>query len=177
MSDLVAIVYPSVQQAEAMREKVLGLQRDYLIELNDAVVAEKLPDGKVKLHQLLNMTAAGAASGSLWGALVGMIFLMPLAGLAIGAASGALGGALSDYGIEDKFMKELAGATKPGDAVLFLLIRKMTTDKVLEAVKGTGGTVLRTSFSQEQEQKLRAALAAAPGGAAPAVPAPAAPTA
>lgn len=162
MSDLVAIVYPSVQQAETMRDKVLGLQRDYLIELGDAVVAEKLPDGKVKLHQLMNLTAAGAASGSLWGALVGMIFLMPLAGLAIGAASGALGGAMSDYGIEDKFMKELAASAKPGDAVLFLLIRKMTADKVLDAVKGTGGTVLRTSFSTQQEQKLRDALSAAP---------------
>lgn len=159
MSDLVAIVYPSVQQAEAMREKIIGLQREYLIELGDAVVAEKLPDGKVKLHQLMNLTAAGAASGTLWGALVGMIFLMPLAGAAIGAASGALGGAVSDYGIEDKFMKELTDTTKPGDAVLFLLIRKMTTDKVLDAVKGSGGTVMQTSFDHAMEQRLRDALA------------------
>jgi uncharacterized membrane protein len=158
MSDLVAIVYPSVQQAEAMREKIIGLQREYLIELGDAVVAEKLPGGNVKLHQMMNLTAAGAFSGSLWGALVGMIFLMPLAGAVVGAASGALGGALSDYGIEDKFMKDVAGATKPGDAVLFLLIRKMTADRVLDAVRGSGGVVLRTSFDNASEQKLRDAL-------------------
>lgn len=169
MSDLVAIVYPSVQQAEAMREKIIGLQREYLIELGDAVVAEKRQDGEVKLHQLMNLTAAGAASGTLWGALVGMIFLMPLAGAAIGAASGALGGKLSDYGIEDKFMKDLAGTVQPGDAVLFLLIRKMTTDKVLEAVKGSGGTVMRSSFDHDKEQKLRDALN---GVVAPAAPAP-----
>ena len=171
MNDLVAIVYPSAAQAEAMRTKILELQREYLIELADAVVAEKLPDGNVKLNQLLNLTAAGAAGGSIWGALVGLIFLNPLAGAIVGAGAGALSGKLSDYGIEDKFMTEVAGTVKPGDAVLFLLIRKMTADKVLEAVKGTGGVVLRTSFDNAQEQKLRDALAAAP---APAAPAPAA---
>lgn len=159
MSDLVAIVYPSVQQAEDMRTKLMGLQREYLIELGDAVVAEKMSDGDVKLHQLMNLTAAGAASGSIWGALVGMIFLMPLVGAAVGAASGALGGKLSDYGIEDKFMKELASSAQPGNGVLFLLIRKMTAEKVLDAVKGTGGAVMRTSFDHAQEQRLRDALA------------------
>lgn len=169
MADLVAIVYPSAAQAESMRAKILGLQRDYLIELGDAVVAEKMQDGNVKLNQLINLTAAGAAGGSSWGALVGLIFLNPLLGAVVGAGAGALSGKLSDYGIEDKFMTEVAGATKPGDAVLFLLIRKMTADKVLDAVKGSGGTVLRTSFDHEQEQRLRDALS---GGGLPAPPAP-----
>lgn len=166
MADLVAIVYPSAAQAEAMREKILGLQREYLIELGDAVVAEKTQDGNVKLNQLINLTAAGAAGGSLWGALVGLIFLNPLLGAVVGAGAGALSGKLSDYGIEDRFMTDVASTVKAGDAVLFLLIRKMTTDKVLDAVKGTGGTVLRSSFDHAQEQRLRDALSGAP--AAPA---------
>ena len=33
-----------------------------------------------------------------------------------------------------------------GTAGLFLLIKKMTTDKVLADLKGVGGTVMRTSF-------------------------------
>ena len=88
-----------------MRAKLFSLQKEYLIDLGDAVIAVKQDDGKVKLNQLINTTATGALSGGLWGTLVGMIFLMPLLGAAIGAASGALGGALSDYGINDAFMK------------------------------------------------------------------------
>jgi uncharacterized membrane protein len=115
-----------------------------LIELGDAVIAVKHPNGHVKLNQLFNPTASGAASGTFWGALIGMIFLMPLAGAAIGAASGALGGALTDVGINDRFMKDAAQHLQSGNAALFLLIRKMTTDKVLAALQGEGGTVIRT---------------------------------
>ncbi len=96
-----------------------------------------------------------------------MIFLMPLAGAAIGAASGAVGGALSDVGINDKFMKDAAQSLQSGNAALFLLIRKMTTDKVMAALQGEGGTVIRTSFDESKEDALRAALA----GAMPSAPA------
>jgi uncharacterized membrane protein len=160
MSDLVVIVYETEAKAEEMRKKVFDLQKEYLIELGDAAIAVKQPDGNVKLNQLLNTTAAGAASGGLWGLLIGMVFLNPLLGVALGAASGALGGALSDYGVNDKFMKDLSESLQPGNAALFLLIRKVTGDKVLEAVKGTGGTVLKTSLDDSKEKALRDALAA-----------------
>jgi uncharacterized membrane protein len=167
MSDLIVIVYPSEARAEEVRQRLFEMQKDYLLELSDAVVAEKMPDGHVKLHQLFNTTAAGAATGSFWGLLVGVLFLNPLIGVAVGAASGALAGHLSDYGIEDKFMKELSESLQPGNAALFVLIRKMTTDKVLDHLKGTGGTVLRTSLDHTNEQALRDALAAATAVAPP----------
>jgi hypothetical protein len=104
-----------------------------------------------------------------WGALIGMIFLIPLAGAAISAASGALGGALTDVGINDQFMKDAAQHLQSGNAALFLLIRKMTADKVLAALQGEGGTVIRTSFDESKEEALRTALtSAAPTAAAPA---------
>ena len=78
----------------------------------------KDPEGHIKLNQLLHTTAAGAVSGTFWGALIGLIFLMPLVGAAIGAASGAIGGALSDVGINDNWMKETAAAIPPGTPAL-----------------------------------------------------------
>ncbi|MBB3932159.1 putative membrane protein [Kaistia hirudinis] len=158
MSDLVVIVYPTLEKAEAVRSELLELQKEYLITLDDAVIATKTDDGKIKLHQMVNTTAAGAASGSFWGLLVGMIFLMPVVGVVIGAASGALGGLLADFGINDKFMKDLAESIQPGNAALFVLIREMTGDKVLEHMKGTGGVVLKTSLDNEKEAALRAAI-------------------
>jgi len=166
MSDLIVIVYPSEAKAEEMRAKLFELQREYLIEISDAVIAIKHPDGKVKLNQMLNTTAMGAASGGFWGLLIGALFLMPIFGAAIGAASGALGGALTDFGINDDFMKDLASSMQPGNAALFVLIHKVTADKVLEAIKGTGGVVLKTSLDHDKEQALRDALAASPAVAA-----------
>lgn len=163
MSDLIVIVYPNEAKAEEMREKLIGLQKEYLIELSDAVIAVKQESGRVKLNQLFHTTAVGAVSGGFWGLLIGAIFLMPLLGATVGATSGALAGALSDFGISDKFMKQLAGKLQPRNAALFLLIRKMTTDKVLDAIKGTGGTVLQTSLDHTKEQALRDALTASPG--------------
>jgi uncharacterized membrane protein len=171
MSDLVVIVYPTEARAEEMRQKLFGLQKEYLIEIGDAAIAVMHEGGKIKLNQLLNTTAMGAVSGSFWGLLIGAIFLMPLAGAALGAASGALGGALTDYGVDDKFMKELSTSLQPGNAALFVLVKRVTGDKVLEALKGTGGVVLKTSLDHTREQALRDALAdaraAAPDAGAP----------
>ncbi|MCI4680671.1 DUF1269 domain-containing protein [Rhodoblastus acidophilus] len=168
MSDLVFIAFDSEQKAEEVRDRILGMQREYLIDIGDAVIAVRDDKGRIKLNQLMNTTAAGAASGALWGALIGLLFMMPLAGAAVGAAGGALGGAVTDIGINDEDMKRQANeALKPGMAGLFLLIRKMTTDKVLEDLKGVGGTVIRTSFDHALEDKLRASLDA-PAPAAPA---------
>src|SRR5262245_5184531 len=161
MSDLVVIEFPSEAKAEEIRQKLLDMQKDYLIELGDAVIAVKQPNGRVKLNQLYQTTAIGAVTGTLWGTLIGMIFLVPLLGAAVGAASGAIGGALSDVGINDRFMKEVAEGIEAGNAALFLLIRKVTADKVLADLKGVGGKVLRTSFDHTKEEALRAALAAA----------------
>jgi uncharacterized membrane protein len=160
MSDLVFVAFPTEQKAEEVRKRVLELQREYLIELGDAVVVVKDESGHIKLNQLLNLTALSATSGAMWGTLIGLIFLNPLVGTAIGAASGALSGKLTDIGINDKFMKESAEALKPGTAGLFLLIRKVTADKVLAELKGIGGTVMHTSFDENKEALLREALAA-----------------
>src|SRR6516165_7427556 len=161
MSTLVAIGYDDPFKAEEVRLKLRKMQKDYLIDLGDAVVAVKDENGKVKLHQAINMTAVGATSGGFWGMLIGLIFLNPLLGLAVGAGAGAVSGALTDVGINDQFMKDLAATLKPGSSVLFVLVKRATPDKVLEELKGTGGKVLKTSLSHEDEAKLQAALSAA----------------
>ena len=159
MAELVVIAFATEAKAEEVRQKLLAMQKDYLIELGDAVIAVKDSRGHIKLNQLLSTTTVGAVSGTFWGSLIGLIFLMPLAGAAIGAASGAIGGALTDVGINDRWMKEVAASFQPGSAALFLLIRKVTADKVLEGLRGEGGTVLRTSLDHTKEEALQAALA------------------
>ena len=158
MADLVIIAYDSEQTADAARNKLFELQKEYLIEIGDAVVAVRQPNGHVKLNQMVNTVAAGAASGGMWGALVGLLFLNPLLGAAIGAGAGALSGKFTDIGIDDNFMKQAAEALTPGQAALCVLVRKVTADKVLPEMAQFGGKILRTNLTSEQEAKLQEAL-------------------
>jgi uncharacterized membrane protein len=161
VSDLLVIEFPTEEKAEGVREMLLAMQKEYLIELGDAVVAVKDANGRIKLNQLFRPVAQGAVSGMFWGSLIGLLFLMPLAGAALGAASGAISGRLIDLGINDDFIRQAARTLQSGNAALFLLIRKMTTDKVLAALRGVGGTVMRSSFDETKEDALQAALAGA----------------
>ena len=107
MNTLVVVGYDDPFKAEEVRLKLWKMQKDYLIDMADAVIAVKDQSGKVKLHQASSLTATGALTGGFWGTLIGLIFLSPLLGMAVGAAAGAVSGALSDLGINDKFMKDL----------------------------------------------------------------------
>lgn len=158
MSSLIAIVYPTEAKAEEVRRRLIELQKEYLIKLGDAVIATKTQGGKVRLNQLVSMTTSGAVSGSFWGLLVGVLFLNPLIGAAVGAASGAIAGALTDVGIDDAFMKDLASSLQPGNAALFVLVQEMTADKLLKEISVFGGVVLKTSLDETKEQTLRDAL-------------------
>ncbi|MFZ1388847.1 MAG: DUF1269 domain-containing protein [Thiolinea sp.] len=160
MSTLVALAFNDEKTAFDMREKLLSMQKEYLIEMEDAVVVTKSAEGKVKLHQAVNLTATGAVGGTFWGMLIGMLFLNPLLGAAVGAGTGALTGALTDIGVDDKFMKDLATSIDSGHAMLFVLVRRATTDKVLEGLKGFQGTIIQTSLAKDQEEQLRQVLSA-----------------
>src|SRR5262249_51861627 len=153
MSTLVVIDYESEVRAEEVRLALLKMQKEYLVDLEDAVVVVRTEQGKVKLRQLYNLTAAGAASGGFWGGVIGLLFLNPLFGFAIGAAAGAVSGALRDVGIDDGFMKSLGETLKPGTAALCVLIRKMTPDKVVQEIQKFGGTLIKTNLCNESEAK------------------------
>jgi uncharacterized membrane protein len=150
MSTLVVVGYDDPYKAEEVRLKLRQLESEYLLDIEDAVVAVQDEQGKVKLHQTVNLTADGALSGGFCGSLTGLIFR--------NAALAAASGALTDIGINDHFMKELTATLIPGSSTLFVLVRHATPDKVLEELKGTGGTILKTSLSHEDESKLQTAL-------------------
>ena len=155
MSDLVVIGFDDEHTAFEMRAALAKLQKEYLIDMEDVVVVTKDDKGKVKLHQAVNLTAAGAMGGTFWGMLIGLIFFNPLLGAAIGAGAGALSGKLSDIGIDDKFMKQLGETLTTGTSALFVLVRKATPDKVLDQLKGFKGKVLKTSLTADKEEELR----------------------
>lgn len=160
MSTLVAIVFEDETTAFEMRTALFRMQQQYLIEMEDSVVVVRDRNGKTKLDQVANLTAAGAVGGGFWGMLIGLIFLNPLLGAAIGAGAGAISGKLSDIGLDDKMMKEVGESLKPGSSALFVLVRRATADKVLDGLKQFAGKgkVFKTSLSKDEEGTLREAL-------------------
>jgi uncharacterized membrane protein len=137
-----------------------GMQKQELIALADAAAVIRKPDGKVKIKQANSLVGAGALGGAFWGMLFGLLFFAPWLGMAVGALGGAIGGKLSDVGIDDKFIKEVGATIEPGHSALFLLVVRMTEDRVLPALHASGATLLRTNLSAEDEAKLRATFGA-----------------
>jgi uncharacterized membrane protein len=164
MPDLVAIAYDDEYQAAEVLNTLRRLEREYLIDLNDAVTVTKDAAGEVKLHQSMNLTASGAVGGGFWGLLVGALFLAPVAGAAVGAGVGALAGKLSDVGVDDQFARELGERLEPRTSALLVLVERSTPDRVLPEIKHFGGQVLQTSLAPDAEERLRAALDATSSG-------------
>jgi len=160
MSPLAAIAYPKRGRAAGAAAALQRMQTELLIDLQDVAWVTKSQDGKMKLHQGTSLTGVGASGGAMWGFLFGLLFLVPVAGLVVGAASGALAGHLSDYGIDDKWIKEVANAIVPGGSGLFVMARNTNTERVLPEMAKFGGTVIRTNLTAEQQQALEDALAA-----------------
>ena len=166
MSDLVVVSFKGEDTADQVLNKLREMQKEYLIDLEDACVAVRDKNGKMRLKQAINLVSTGALGGAAWGGLlgtlVGLLFLNPLVGLitgaAFGAGAGALSGALSDYGINDDFISSLARTIEPGSSALFILVRRVTLDKVLPELRPFGGKVLKTSLTNDQEARLKHAL-------------------
>ena len=157
MANLVAIAYDDVDQAQQVMGTIGGLVKEHSLTLDDAVIVEHKANGKMKLHQP-SLAGLGAASGALWGGLIGLIFFMPLLGMAVGAATGAATGALSDYGIDNDMMKQLGEKLPEGGAAVFVLVREATADKVVPEIAKYGGHLIQSSLSNEQETALQEAL-------------------
>jgi uncharacterized membrane protein len=164
MSDLIIVAFPDEATALAAREALMALQKQYLIEMEDAVVVTRDEDGQVHLNQSVNLTTGGAIGGGIWGTLIGVLFLNPLVGAAVGAGAGALAGKFSDIGINDQFLRDIGQSLDKGGAAVGMLVRKVTADKVLEKLEPfrEKGRVIHTSLSREAEEKLKAFLEKVP---------------
>jgi uncharacterized membrane protein len=166
MSNLVVLGFDGLHSADEVLNKLRSMQKEYLIDLEDACVVEREANGKVHVKQAVNLAALGAksggAGGALWGTLVGLLFLNPLAGMAIGAITGAgvgaVAGSLSDYGISDDFVRKLGETIPPNSSALFILFKRLTEDKVMREIEQYKPRVLKTSLSDEAENRLRTEL-------------------
>ena len=161
MSDLIVIGYPDEDTAEKVWNELVRLQADYLVDLDDAAIIRR--DRKGKLHVTTpahHAVAWGSLSGLFWGTIIGLLFLFPLFPVtaAAGGVMGAALGAAGDLGIKDEFKLRVQDLVQPGTSAILVIVRKVTPDKFLDALRPYGGTVLQTSLTRDAEQQLMKAL-------------------
>ncbi|HEV3282847.1 MAG TPA: DUF1269 domain-containing protein [Solirubrobacteraceae bacterium] len=160
MATLVAIGYPDQRTAEAARQTVQGLEADLIIQADQVAAISRDDEGKYHVTTTHGATsgAGGAVWGGFWGLLFGLLFFIPFAGWAIGAGFGALFGHLGKNAIDKAFQEEVRDYVQPGTSALFMIIEKATPDKAVAALDQYGGTVIKTSLSDEDTAKLQEAL-------------------
>ncbi len=90
--------------------------------------------------------------------MFGLLFFIPFFGLALGAGMGALFGHFGEKGIDKAFQEQVRDQLQPGTSALFMIIEQATPDKAVAALSQYGGTVIKTSLSDEDTKKLQDAL-------------------
>jgi uncharacterized membrane protein len=160
MATLVAIGYPDMTTAEDARQTVQRLESDLIIQADQVAAIVRDQDGKYHVTTTHGGASAGggAAWGGFWGLLFGLLFFVPFFGLAFGAGMGALFGHLGEKGIDKAFQQQVRDTVKPGTSALFMVIEKATPDKAVAALEQYGGTVIKTSLSDEDTKRLQDAL-------------------
>jgi uncharacterized membrane protein len=160
MATLVAIGYPDEGTAEEARNVVQSLEADLVIQADQVAAISRDTQGRYHVTTTHGGASAGGGAwwGGFWGLLFGMLFFIPFAGLALGAGFGALFGHLGKNAIDKQFQEQVRDQVKPGTSALFMVIEQMTPDKAVDALSRFGGTVIKTSLSDEDTAKLQEAL-------------------
>ena len=158
MSELIVIGYDDHAKATAAYNEVITLQSDFVVELRGLAIVTVDAEGKSHVETPQKIVGVSAASGALWGMLIGLLFFVPFAGLALGGLMGALFGKLGKSGINDEFRSQVQSLLEPGNAAVVIMASKITEDKFADAIKPYGGKLLKTSLSEEDEKELASEL-------------------
>ncbi len=171
MTDMVVLAFDGIDTADKARDKLIDLNNQLLLNLDQVVVVERRDDGKVKIKDEHRLTGLGALGGAFWGLLIGIIFLIPAAGFVIGTVSGAIAGHFTKYGISKEYMQQIQAAIQPGQSALFLLADNVKMDRVVPQLTELHPRVLRTSLTAAQEAQLKEDFGGASTSAPMSVPA------
>jgi len=161
MSNLLVVVFDDEFKAEQVRLDLMKMQHEHLVDVEEAAVVVRDPEGHVKLHHVAHFTMPTAFSIGFLGLLSGLILFNPILavmGLVGGSALGAVVGALKELGIDEKFIKKLASHLKPASSALFILTKRGNPEAIKTEVGRFNGKVLETALAHEDISKLQKAI-------------------
>jgi uncharacterized membrane protein len=163
MTDMVVLSFDGIDTAEIVKNRLIDLNNQFLLKLDQVVEVVRKSDGQVKIKDEPRLTGIGALGGGFWGFLIGLIFLVPAAGFVVGSISGAIAGHFTKYGISKEYLKDIDASIRPGQSALFILADDVKADRVIPMLTEFHPLVLRTSLTIDQEAKLKEAFGGASG--------------
>jgi uncharacterized membrane protein len=156
-----AIGYDDMHRAAQVCEEIKRLGDKHCLILLDMAVAVRYPDGCVTLDGdplVVSPTRGRGFASFLAGLALGA---PPLTGAAAGAWVGSTGTrASTEVGIDEDFVCEVEKLMKPGTSALFVLDREGDMPAILQAIRGLGGTVLKTNVDLERAKLIQSTLTA-----------------
>ena len=166
--EILAIVLDKPTRAEQVLLALAHLQGEGKLQMHDAVIVAKDPEGRSRVVETIDVTPAkGALAGTWWGFLGSLLIGGPVAIAAVvgGAAAGALYGKLVDRGLEDDWVKSMADWIDPDSSALLLLVESGFSPDVVEELKRFEGTgeVAYTTLPEGTKADIEAALSGADG--------------
>lgn len=153
MSDLIVIGYENRETAHQAYEQVLRLQQDFVVDLRGLAIVDVDADGKTHVDTPKRIIGASAATGAIFGLMIGLLFFVPGMVL-LGGAIGALMGTLNKSGVDREFRNRVEHLLEPGHSAVVIMASKVTEDKFATAMQPFGGTILKTSLSENDEKEL-----------------------
>ncbi len=158
MANLIVVMYDDQFRAKEVMKELRTLKENKQLEIDDAAYVTKDNDGRFKVHQEHSLTKSGAVAGGLGGVVAGLLFTVPIAGLAVGAAAGAIAGKAQDYGIDDKMIKAINDDMRLNTSAIFVLAREVNRDAVVPIFSKYGGKVIQSTIAAEDVAKLQTLL-------------------
>ena len=157
-----AIGFDDTGRAAQVRDEMIRLAWEKLqLILRDIAVAVRHPDGSFTLDgepfPVVTKIPSGTAARFLAGLALGA---PPLTAAAVGALLGRFGAAADAVGVREDFVREVEDMIKPGTSALFVLDDAGDLDAILHAIRGLGGTVLKTNVDLERARLIQSTLAA-----------------
>lgn len=165
-SKLLVISFPDVLRAQEFLLAAAGLQQRDEIQVHDAVVIVRDPDGTSHVRETTDVTPGQAGVGAgVWGLLLGTLFGGPIGGLVVGAASaggGALFAKLVDTGVKDETVQKLRTTVPPGRTALALLVSHVSVaDLQRELARFPNAELVETDLPDAAVAAVQNALAEA----------------
>jgi uncharacterized membrane protein len=157
-----AIGYQDMEGAEQLRAELAKLSEMHCLILLDTAVAVRYFDGCVTLDGEPFVAATKFGGHTFASFLAGLVLgAPPLTAAAVGGLVRGTGGVAAEVGISDDFVGEVEALIKPGTSALFVLDHVGDMDAILQAIRGLGGTVMKTNVDLEHARLIQSTLAAA----------------
>lgn len=147
---IAVVTFQNTEGAGKLLDMLKDLEKQKLVELDDAVVVVKDVDGEVKVKETKDLTKAkGAAKGATLGVVVGLMMGGPIGGALLGAAAGALASRKVDLGIPKGKIDVLVEEMVDGSSALFVQGTSKREGVMRAAMLQTNGTLHELELTEQ----------------------------